>query len=286
MDKTIPFATREIADLPGRLKQDNQVLFYEVTDTQQICLSKPPHFFSLLLFKSSSTPEVYDLAANQASKFQIQLHFPDRHKHTKIVNHGTIYQLLISKKVFGRFGNYLKHPVSFYMKNPVLNLSKDMFQKLAHEFCCIRDELKMKRIVWDIIYTRLRIIAIMLNREAYEHFERQNGYISNPVLIQFTFLVLKHFREERSINFYAKKLFISANYLNILCKKHFGKTATSIIKDELIFELKHRLAFSSDTIKELAIDLQFNDLSGLSAFFKRYTGMSPRDFQQRHKRYT
>lgn len=277
------FPTPDIKGVQNKLTQDTQVLYYETASPQQGSFSQPPNFFSLLLFKHDKAKDANGMNDAKVDHFQIQLLFPDQSYQWKLEGNTHIYQILISQKVFNKFGNYLRHPISFYLKNTIFNLSEDLFQKLAHEFRSIRDELMMEYSMWDIVYTRLRIIAIMINREIYSRLEHKNGYISVPILARFIILVVNHYREQQSTKFYAEKLFMSANYLNILCKKHLGKTATSIIKDELIFEIKHRLVSSNDTIKELAIDLNFSELSGLSAFFKRQTGMSPKAFQQQYR---
>ena len=55
-------------------------------------------------------------------------------------------------------------------------------------------------------------------------------------------------------------------------KAQFGVSATHLIKQRLLEELKNELLFSNRTVSEMADDFNFSDPSHLMRFFKQQTG--------------
>jgi len=82
------------------------------------------------------------------------------------------------------------------------------------------------------------------------------------------------------IAFYAEKLHISPNYLNILCKKNLKISATQLIHQRISIEAKRLLQSTERSIKEIAFELGFADQAYFSNFFKQQTGASPSDFRE------
>lgn len=62
------------------------------------------------------------------------------------------------------------------------------------------------------------------------------------------------------------------NLLTWLLKDQFGVSATHLIKQRLLEELKNELLFSNRTVSEMADDFNFSDPSHLMRFFKQQTG--------------
>ncbi len=97
---------------------------------------------------------------------------------------------------------------------------------------------------------------------------------------QFMALVKNHFREERSVGFYADKLFISPKYLSLIIKEVTGKSATAWIDQCVILEAKNLLKFSGKNVQQIAYELNFTNQSSFGKYFKHLTGMSPTQYQQ------
>lgn len=104
---------------------------------------------------------------------------------------------------------------------------------------------------------------------------RKNFYVRD-----FMKLVSLHFREQRSVNFYADKLFISAKYLSLIIKESTGYTATEWIDHYVILEAKNLLRFSGRNIQQIAYDLNFHNQSSFGKYFKHQTGLSPSQFRK------
>lgn len=104
---------------------------------------------------------------------------------------------------------------------------------------------------------------------------RRNEYVR-----EFVKLVYIHYMRERSVTFYADKLFISPKYLSLLVKESTGQSASRWIDDFVITEAKNMLRFSGKNIQQVAYALNFSTQSSFGKYFKHLTGMSPTEYQK------
>jgi len=100
------------------------------------------------------------------------------------------------------------------------------------------------------------------------------------ILWGFLALLSKHVKTERSLQFYASRLYVTPKYLTQTVKKLSGKTAGKYIDDLVIVEAKNLLRDPSLTIAQVADLLYFSDQFFFSKFFKRYTGITPSDYRK------
>ncbi|MFD1770309.1 helix-turn-helix domain-containing protein [Sphingobacterium suaedae] len=99
-------------------------------------------------------------------------------------------------------------------------------------------------------------------------------------MARFQHLLEEHFRSFRKTADYAQMLHMAADTLNRKCKRIFGKSATQLIDERLILEAKKKLHLTTDTIKEIAGALNFQDEYYFSRYFKKQVGVSPRTFRE------
>ena len=95
----------------------------------------------------------------------------------------------------------------------------------------------------------------------------------------FIGLVREHHRRERTVAFYADKLFISPKYLSLIIKETLGRSAAEIIDDYVILEAKNLLRFSGKDIQQVSYELNFPNQSSFGKYFKHLTGLSPSEYQ-------
>src|ERR1017187_5990006 len=101
----------------------------------------------------------------------------------------------------------------------------------------------------------------------------------DTTVAKFRALVDTHFREERSIAFYASKLSMTPDRLNDHVKRSIGATAGHVIRQRILTEAKYQLAFTMEPIKNIAAELDFSDGSHFSRFFSQYVGVTPQEFR-------
>ncbi|MCH5345927.1 MAG: AraC family transcriptional regulator [Muribaculaceae bacterium] len=97
---------------------------------------------------------------------------------------------------------------------------------------------------------------------------------------EFRLLVNKYHRRERSVAFYASKMFISPKYLSLVIKETTGRSAAEWIDDYVILEAKNMLRFSGMNIQQIAYELNFPNQSAFGKYFKHLTGLSPTAYQR------
>ncbi|WP_160142125.1 helix-turn-helix domain-containing protein [Pigmentiphaga humi] len=98
-------------------------------------------------------------------------------------------------------------------------------------------------------------------------------------LHRFRTLLNRHFREQRDIAHYAGRLGITATQLNRICREELGLSALGVINGRLLAEARRDLAYSSLSVKEIALTLGFSDPGYFSRFFAKHAGMSPSGFR-------
>ncbi|MGK5078746.1 helix-turn-helix domain-containing protein [Janthinobacterium sp. HLX7-2] len=81
------------------------------------------------------------------------------------------------------------------------------------------------------------------------------------------------------MDYYAQCIGITATHLNPIARGHAGKSALELIHERVLLEAKRNLAYTSMTINVLSYALGFAEPAYFARFFKRHTGVTPKDFR-------
>lgn len=263
----------------GQLAGRDELLFNELHGERHIDKPHKHDFFVIILFDKASGTHNIDSKDYPIDDKEIHILFPGQ-MHKWQINDGTIgYQLMTERVFFEQFAPYFRYSFTNYQNHPVIKLSDEAFSKLMYEFNAIKEELKSENSLVHLINARAAVIAAIVSKEAEQIFTEFKVYQSNPRLAKFNMLIDEFYKEEKSVVFYAEKLHISANYLNILCKKHLKVSATQLIQQRIIIEAKRLLKSGDLSIKEIAFDLGFTDHAYFSNFFKAQTNITPSEFR-------
>jgi len=82
-----------------------------------------------------------------------------------------------------------------------------------------------------------------------------------------------------SVQYFAERVHLSANYLSDLLKKETGRGAKDHINDFLVEKAKDLLLTTDDSISQIAYSLGFNYPHYFSRLFKSRTGMTPQGYR-------
>ena len=127
-----------------------------------------------------------------------------------------------------------------------------------------------------LFYQTLQFVRRHHNAEEQSHpLSRRTNYVRD-----FMQLVHEHHRSERSVAFYASRLFISPKYLSLIIKESTGRSAAEWIDQYVIMEAKNMLRFSGKNVQQISYDLNFANQSAFGKYFKHLTGMSPTQYQR------
>lgn len=96
---------------------------------------------------------------------------------------------------------------------------------------------------------------------------------------QFSQLVEQHYAQGWAVELYAKKIGITAAYLNIVCRRATGQTALELIHQRIVLAAKRELVYTTMTISVVSDALGFSDPAYFTRFFKRHVGVSPKEFR-------
>jgi AraC family transcriptional activator of pobA len=98
---------------------------------------------------------------------------------------------------------------------------------------------------------------------------------------RFVQLVERHHLEHWPVTRYAQRLGLSADRLNRLVRDSAGRSALAFVHERVLREACRRLIYIAAPVSTLAFELGFDDPAYFCRFFKRHTGLSPRDYRLR-----
>ena len=97
---------------------------------------------------------------------------------------------------------------------------------------------------------------------------------------RFMHLVRQHAARQHAVPFYADRLCITPRYLYQATTQYLGgKSPKQLIDEQLVAETKVLLNAPALSVTEIAAQLGFADQSCLTRFFKRQTGLSPKEYR-------
>lgn len=174
-----------------------------------------------------------------------------------------------------------------YDTNEALHLSdeerktvEDLLDKIVKEYSRNLDRHSQHLIISNIELL-LDYCVRFYDRQFYT---RTN--LNTDVVSKFERLLKVHYQTDKvidegipNVNYCAKELNLSANYLSDLLKKESGKTAQEHIHLFIVDQAKNILLNSSDSISEIAYSLGFEYPQHFSNLFKSKTGFSPREYR-------
>ena len=177
-------------------------------------------------------------------------------------------------KVFPYF-NINSSPV-YYFEEEQTDPSRDLIEKIYEEFQNLTpDSIEIIRSYLTIFLfegKKLLDSGVIASHTA-NRFEE--------VTIQFEQLIKKTENKRQPLNYYADQLSISTVYLSECVKKATGKTAKQVITEYILLEAKALLRNSNQTISSIAFQVGFEDQSNFIKFFKKESGITPKQFRSK-----
>ena len=198
--------------------------------------------------------------------------------------------IAISPDFMRRINIDIKNMMPLFLKfveNPTLALTPEESRSMRGMIAQIERETRGPEthfsfdIVSGLIAATIYKVGDIMYHYLAEHPEGQNNSHNRAeeYFKQFTHLLGEHFREERSVGFYARQLCITPKYLTTLIKRISGQSVSEWIDNYVILEAKTLLKYSTMSIQEIAYYLHFPNQSFFGSYFKRNTGMSPSQYK-------
>ncbi len=160
-------------------------------------------------------------------------------------------------------------------QHPFLDLSEQPRQNFEQLTQLMVRELQEPKPSMAVLSRYLFILLHHLLRESHSQIARLTPARYSKMLFELSHLIDKHYKEHRSIVFYAEALGMTAKHLNTICRQSLGTTVADMQHARLLLESKRLLYFSSLSVKEIGYTLGFEDDSYFVRFFKRMAGITP-----------
>lgn len=165
-----------------------------------------------------------------------------------------------------------------------LHLSSELFEEMLQIHKLIakqyqkdinyREEI-IKGFLAALIYQILQLYTV-LNTEVNNVKSRKED-----VYMKFMALLFQYYKTERSVQFYADRVFLTPKHFAKLIKEMNGKSASEWIDEIVIMTAKALLKSSELTVAQIADELNFSNPSFFSSYFRKRTGMTPIQYKER-----
>jgi len=108
--------------------------------------------------------------------------------------------------------------------------------------------------------------------------DSSTGKSYSRITENFLDLIEKDYRISRRLDYYAEKLGRNSKYLSRIVKQETGLNASDWIDKCVIMDAKAQLLSREKTVSEVSESLGFPSQSFFGKYFKRVTGLSPKEF--------
>lgn len=175
---------------------------------------------------------------------------------------------------------------AFYLgTNPMIHLSDTQITQFEEYYRLLCEKLKnpsssyhseiMQSILQAMMYETLSYLDGVVVSEN-ERFVRQGEILFR----RFVDLLVESKVKSRFVYYYADKLNVSTKYLSAVCKQVSGKTAGDIIDEFVMKDIIRMLKYSDKSIKEIALELDFPNISFFGKYVKAHLGVSPKAYRR------
>ena len=174
--------------------------------------------------------------------------------------------------------NLISHLYNYHLHSPLASnhsLNQDFLTQVTTEL-----QNKENYAFKNIIAALLDLYLLRLERVS----KQTEQHESKPHLhtfVQFKNLVEENYTRTRNVIDYADMLICSSKHLNQVVKTHTLDTAKTFIDHYVILEIKRTIMTTENSFKEIAYTTGFNEVTNFTKFFKKHTGLTPKEFRQK-----
>lgn len=160
-------------------------------------------------------------------------------------------------------------------------LTSDDIERCSHLMELMQEEyhtakLGSRELLRNQLHSLLQLLGcrITKNIDAVQMDEKEER------IMTFETLVGENYREKRFPSFYAERLNMSVNHLNRICREKRAESCGALIRNRIILEAERLLYHTFKTVREIAIELGFDNVPYFITFFKAKKGLSPEEFRK------
>ncbi|WP_117884164.1 helix-turn-helix domain-containing protein [Aureibaculum luteum] len=246
-------------------------------------------FFEIMFLKNSKGHININGFDTSLKPYTILCNSPNQKK-TNAISSAQGYHLVFKDDFLANFfsDKLFVYKLHFFY-NAVLpqffEMDKDEYNTITYSLELITKEIEsFREDSRHIIRSLLYFVLTKLNRQYADFYDIQLSSFADSIAYSFKNILEENIRNLHLVSDYTNLLNIERNKLNILVKKQFGVTSKELIQQRLILEIKNELLFTTKTISEISLDLNFSEPNNLSRFFQRLSGISPLEYRMNSKK--
>lgn len=259
--------------------------FFKEEDIDFITKPYRTEFYNMIYVTKGECTHEIDFIEYTANKGEILI-IPNKriHRYSRFDNDIEGYLVMFTEEFLCKFLSddiyEIKELFNDTYLNPCLALSSEhnlVLEKLLDTMVDIytQDEL----FKCSIIAAHFKTITLILkNMVAGDKIGNNNN-----LFVEFSRLLKENLSYIKTVEEYSKMLYISKKTLNLATRKAAGISAKEYIIQQIILRMKISLCFEDKSINEISNELGFIDASNMTKFFKRYTGLTPKQFRSENK---
>lgn len=153
-----------------------------------------------------------------------------------------------------------------------LTIHKLIVKQFQSDAMC-REEV-VKNLLYVILY---KIIELYQATSKFE--SQQSNSRKGDIHMKFLTLLFENFKTERSVRFYAQKLFLTPKYFSKIIKEISGKSVSDWIDEFVVMNAKAFLKCTEMTVSQISDELNFANPSFFGTFFKKHVGLTPMQYR-------
>lgn len=175
-------------------------------------------------------------------------------------------------------------PLSISVRdNPITTLNDETLEGMIRYFDMLKRIILVKTHPYRLEVARHLTLAFFYGASVdFHEIDDSKKMTHQEIQVEkFLHLVQTHYREHRGLEFYANKLCVTPKHLSKIIKQTYGKPASVCIDEHVTLEAKALLKSSNMTIEQISNYLNFPSQSFFGKYFKRNTGMSPKEYKSK-----
>ncbi len=275
-------------------KDDRMIIIdnSNVTDTLNTSPIKSEWFVALLCIEGESTiyinNEMYSIHKNDFLLCHPQTIF--EHKITNLdFKYCGFFLSPEYVKQISLISSNSWNAILFIKNNPIIALDEKESSLFLQYYNLIRSKFET-----ESQHHLKHLIDMLLQAFIYEFHDSMEKRIkidppqynsADNLFISFLDILVNSYPKQRSVSYYAEKLFVTPKYLSAICKEISGETASDLITRYVKKDIENLLKQPNKTIKEIANELDFANLSFFGKYVKRIFGVSPKEYRENIKYY-
>lgn len=167
----------------------------------------------------------------------------------------------------------------FRLNERDLDLTESYYHVIKQKSATAKD-FYYNEIMQSLMQCALYEICVIINRQIAPG-ENDNIMGRKELLFkQFMEMLATSDCKDRTVTEFAQRLCISPKYLSAIVKDISGKSALEIILQNATEVIKRELEYSGKSIKEIADNFDFPNISVFGKFIKTRLGKSPREYRK------